>query len=248
MTDVLVSSFQFAGANGGRRPPDRGAQPELREDRVRVRAPTGDEIDSRHRDLGNASRRHGTWKHRGRGRPLPRPPHLPAPPPTWPRSARRSTRPASPARRCGRRSAPGPSSSPSRSTSPSTTGGSARSRRRSRRSSGCSCSTCRSRRRRVDRALGGSGELLVRLGVAVEDGELLRAAARIVPHDDLLIASDRVSRAAPEHVAGVHWPSATLSNLTVRREVATRARRRHRERDPGAASRPGTRRASSPPT
>ena len=73
----------------------------------------------------------------------------------------------------------------------------------------------------VDRALGGSAELLVRLGVASEDGDVLRAAARIVPHDDLLIASDRVTETAPEHVAGVHWPSATLSNLTVRREVAT---------------------------
>ena len=61
----------------------------------------------------------------------------------------------------------------------------------------------------------------MRLGVATEDGDLLRAAARIVPHDDLLIASDRVSQQMPEHVAGVHWPSATLSNLTVRREVAS---------------------------
>ena len=73
----------------------------------------------------------------------------------------------------------------------------------------------------ADRALHGSAELLVRLGVATADGDVLRAAARIVPHDDLLIASDRVSQQTPEHVAGVHWPSATLSNLTVRREVAS---------------------------
>ena len=51
---------------------------------------------------------------------------------------------------------------------------------------------------------------------------MLHAAARIVPHDELLIASDRARRErAPDHVAGVHWPSATLSNLTVRRPVAS---------------------------
>ncbi|HTZ04651.1 MAG TPA: class I SAM-dependent methyltransferase [Gaiellaceae bacterium] len=73
----------------------------------------------------------------------------------------------------------------------------------------------------VERALGDGAELLVRLGVAAErDGEL-RAAARIVPHDELLVASDRVAEDAPEHVAGVHWPSATLSHLTVRRQVGT---------------------------
>jgi SAM-dependent methyltransferase len=73
----------------------------------------------------------------------------------------------------------------------------------------------------VGRALGDDAELLLRLGVAVEDGGEMRVAARIVPHDDLLIASDRVAETTPEHVAGVHWPSATLSNLTVRREVAS---------------------------
>ena len=73
----------------------------------------------------------------------------------------------------------------------------------------------------VDRALAGNAELLVRLGVTTEDCGLMRTAVRIVPHDDLLIASDRVAEQMPEHVAGVHWPSATLSNLTVRREVET---------------------------
>src|SRR6476646_7770124 len=51
----------------------------------------------------------------------------------------------------------------------------------------------------------------------------VRALARIVPHDELLIASDRrVAHGEPEqpdHVAGVHGPSLTLSHLTVRRPV-----------------------------
>jgi methylase of polypeptide subunit release factors len=45
---------------------------------------------------------------------------------------------------------------------------------------------------------------------------------RVVPHDDLLIASDRRARQdRPDHVAGVHGPSITLSHLTVRAPVET---------------------------
>jgi methylase of polypeptide subunit release factors len=68
-------------------------------------------------------------------------------------------------------------------------------------------------------------ERVERLGlVAVGTGEV-QAAVRVVPHDDLLIASDRrvpMGQAdRPDHVAGVHGPSLTLSRLTVRRHVDT---------------------------
>ncbi len=72
----------------------------------------------------------------------------------------------------------------------------------------------------ADRALEAVGaELLVRLGLAAEKGGALHACARIVPHDELLVVSDLVTQTSPEHVAGVHRPSATLANLTVRRQV-----------------------------
>ncbi len=51
----------------------------------------------------------------------------------------------------------------------------------------------------------------------------MQALVRIVPHDELLIASDRHAPAGgsarSDHVAGVHHPSLTLSRLTVRRQV-----------------------------
>lgn len=52
----------------------------------------------------------------------------------------------------------------------------------------------------------------------------LRATVKLVPHGDLLIASDREAEGAPEAdwVAGIHPPSVTLAKLTVRRQV-TRA-------------------------
>ena len=69
-------------------------------------------------------------------------------------------------------------------------------------------------------------ERVEELGIVAPDGGSdARALVRIVPHDDLLIASDRrVARGEPEpadHVAGVHGPSLTLSHLTVRRQVET---------------------------
>jgi methyltransferase family protein len=73
----------------------------------------------------------------------------------------------------------------------------------------------------VDRALpplGAAG--LERLGLAARDGFDLRGEVRLVPHDDLVIASDRPDeRTAEAHVAAVHRPSRTLAELTVRRPV-----------------------------
>jgi SAM-dependent methyltransferase len=68
-------------------------------------------------------------------------------------------------------------------------------------------------------------ERLEELGVLESGGGEVRAVVRIVPHNDLLIASDRrldIGRGSqPDHVAGVHGPSLTLSRLTVRRPVET---------------------------
>jgi SAM-dependent methyltransferase len=52
----------------------------------------------------------------------------------------------------------------------------------------------------------------------VEDGETVHGAARIVPHDDLLIASDHAAAADghADHVPGVHRPSVALAHLSVR--------------------------------
>lgn len=62
-------------------------------------------------------------------------------------------------------------------------------------------------------------ESLQKVGLVDEKCGLVEAQARVVPHDDLLVASDRVRDSAPDHVAAVHRPSATLANLTVRRPV-----------------------------
>jgi hypothetical protein len=63
------------------------------------------------------------------------------------------------------------------------------------------------------------------LGVVETGGGEARARVRVVPHDELLIASDRRVQgegdSRPDHVAGVHGPSLTLSHLTVRRPVET---------------------------
>ena len=66
---------------------------------------------------------------------------------------------------------------------------------------------------------------LERLGLLERGGQQVRALTRIVPHDDVLVASDRRlvpgMETRPDHVAGVHGPSLTLSHLTVRRHVET---------------------------
>ena len=67
-------------------------------------------------------------------------------------------------------------------------------------------------------------ERLEELGILEVEGGIVRASIRIVPHDEILIASDRRLHTGettrPDHVAGVHGPSLTLSHLTVRRPVA----------------------------
>jgi SAM-dependent methyltransferase len=57
-------------------------------------------------------------------------------------------------------------------------------------------------------------------GLLVRDGDLVHGAARLVPHDDLLIASDHSgsAEAHADHVPGVHRPSVALAHLTVRGE------------------------------
>jgi methylase of polypeptide subunit release factors len=63
-------------------------------------------------------------------------------------------------------------------------------------------------------------ELLHELGLVEVVGSEVRSVARIIPHDHLLIASDRArDDTGPDHVAGVHRPSAGLAHLTVRRPV-----------------------------
>jgi hypothetical protein len=53
----------------------------------------------------------------------------------------------------------------------------------------------------------------------VHDGDVVHGAARLVPHDELLIASDHAAAAEKhaDHVPGVHRPSVALAHLTVRR-------------------------------
>jgi SAM-dependent methyltransferase len=76
-------------------------------------------------------------------------------------------------------------------------------------------------RKRADTALAPFGvDLLERLQLVREDEGGIRGVIRLVPHDDLVIASDRPDEdTGADHVAGIHRPSATLANLTVRRAV-----------------------------
>jgi SAM-dependent methyltransferase len=59
---------------------------------------------------------------------------------------------------------------------------------------------------------------LATVGLLVEDGDALHGAARLVPHDELLIASDHAggTEEHADHVPGVHRPSVALAHLTVR--------------------------------
>ena len=84
-----------------------------------------------------------------------------------------------------------------------------------------SCSAFLISRGRFDELVG--ARLLARLaeaGLVVRDGEVVHGAARIVPHDELLIASDHAGAAEghADHVPGVHRPSVALAHLTVRGE------------------------------
>ena len=74
----------------------------------------------------------------------------------------------------------------------------------------------------AEAALGSVGfEPLERAGLLEEVDGGVRATVKIVPHGDLLIASDRDTDGptGSEWVAGLHPPSVTLAKLTVRREV-----------------------------
>ena len=57
-------------------------------------------------------------------------------------------------------------------------------------------------------------------GLLVHDGEIAHGSVRLVPHDELLIASDHAGTADghSDHVPGVHRPSVALAHLTVRGE------------------------------
>jgi methylase of polypeptide subunit release factors len=63
---------------------------------------------------------------------------------------------------------------------------------------------------------------LVQAGWIESENGTLRATLKLVPHGDLLIASDRDAGGptAADWVAGIHPPSVTLAKLTVRRPVA----------------------------
>ena len=68
-----------------------------------------------------------------------------------------------------------------------------------------------------------SAQLKARLagaGLLLPDAEVVHGAARLVPHDELLIASDHAgaAEAHADHVPGVHRPSVALAHLTVRGE------------------------------
>jgi methylase of polypeptide subunit release factors len=62
------------------------------------------------------------------------------------------------------------------------------------------------------------------MGIIAENDGRVSPLLRLVPHDDLVIASDlRLLPGQPmphDHVPGVHRPSVTLAHLTVRRHVA----------------------------
>ena len=71
---------------------------------------------------------------------------------------------------------------------------------------------------RVLAPLGAAG--LERLGLVVRRDGRIVAAVRLIPHDELVVASDlSEAGAGAKHVPGVQRPSNTLANLTVRRSV-----------------------------
>jgi hypothetical protein len=76
-------------------------------------------------------------------------------------------------------------------------------------------------RETAERVLGPETLGLLRdVGLLTPDHDTSDATVRIVPHEHLLVASDRIAAGHADHVAAVHGPSATLSHLTVRRRVA----------------------------
>jgi Methyltransferase small domain len=58
------------------------------------------------------------------------------------------------------------------------------------------------------------------LGLLDVEGQAARATARLLPHGDYILASDRVAVApSADWVAGIHAPSVTLAKLAVRRRA-----------------------------
>ncbi len=70
-----------------------------------------------------------------------------------------------------------------------------------------------------DQTLGDGAALLLEVGLAEAHDDALHGRARLVPHDDLFIASDRLDVGGKDRVAGVHRPSTALAHLTVREPV-----------------------------
>ena len=58
---------------------------------------------------------------------------------------------------------------------------------------------------------------LAAAALLVEGGDVVHGAARLVPHDELLIASDHASAEEEhaDHVPGVHRPSVALAHLII---------------------------------
>jgi methylase of polypeptide subunit release factors len=78
----------------------------------------------------------------------------------------------------------------------------------------------------LDRALRPLGvDGLVKLGLCSVDGGRARAAAKLVPHGDYILACDAGDAAGPttlfDHVPGVQGPSVTLAKLAVRRPAGS---------------------------
>ena len=76
----------------------------------------------------------------------------------------------------------------------------------------------------AERAFAPTGlEPLVALGLIEERAGELHGLARVVPHGDIVVISDQPDREKihSDHVAGIHRPSITLADLTVRRPVGT---------------------------
>ena len=66
-------------------------------------------------------------------------------------------------------------------------------------------------------------EALAALGLLETSAGGVRGSVRLVPFDPLVLACDRDDVESADYVAGMHQPSVTLANLTVRRKVASAA-------------------------
>ena len=218
LEDVLVSSVQFEGAIQGDDRPAEDVTSQLREDH----AASTTHLTARSTSVLVGSRAEQDPV-TDDGRAAASAP--PAPPSgrfdDVARFAPRSTRPGS--RHSAVRKALHADAdllSTAAETSSSTNGGSPRRRRRSRRSSACSCSSLPVAVDDADRALAGPGAGRSSTSVSPRRRTACSAASSVSSRTTISW-SRRTSPApaAPNHVAGVHRPSATLAELTVRRPV-----------------------------